>query len=484
MTIKSNALVKKIMTLFVFLFISFTLLSCQKEPYYITWVSHSGEVIDSQYVESNVKVVNPNGPYVYGYRFEGWEKEVVQNSTDIIFVAKYQINEYVVTFKDDAGKIISIQNVKHGSSAIAPKIPIKLGFEFTSWNKEYSNILRDTVITANFKKVYSQNEIYNLLKESVFKVEILDKNYNPVSQGSGFFVKEDGTFITNAHVIKDAWYGRIDQDTKVYDIDIVEIITYNSVFDYAILKVENLGNFTKFKPVSFSTNYEVGETVYSIGYPKGSYTSVITKGKILKDRIYDGIPFISTDANIKQGSSGGVTVNRFGQVIGITTISFGDGTFGTLPARIFENKINTFNIFPKSIKDYFHPSKTIFLNTFNFNTYFNVSVINTRVFFSSTSMATVYYQISIIPKLDFKASIGSSIFLTLSIKTNYTYSLDYSSFKYNASDYKNVYITLYRSSNYTYYYSTSSLIYRQNLKSIDNYSWDFSSISGSIVVYQ
>jgi hypothetical protein len=99
-------------------------------------------------------------------------------------------------------------------------------------------------------------------------------------------------------------------------------------------------------------------------------------------------------------------------------------------------------------------------------------------------MATVYYQISIIPKLDFKASIGSSIFLTLSIKTNYTYSLDYSSFKYNASDYKNVYITLYRSSNYTYYYSTSSLIYRQNLKSIDNYFWDFSSISGSIVVYQ
>lgn len=482
--LKIGKFTRKLISFLLFIVILFSLYACQHEPYYITWKDSNGEIIDTQYIDSNVEVNEPSEPFKYGYNFVRWEKKPNNSTNDILYVAIFEIKDYTVTFKDDIGNIISIQSVKHGDNAEEPYVPYKFGYEFFNWDKSLLNIEKNTTISATYIRTFSQAEIHNLLKNSVFKVEILDKNLNVMSQGSGFFVKEDGTFITNAHVIEDGWYGRIDQDSNVFDIDIVQLIQYNSLYDYAILKVNNNYNSSKFKPVELITDYTVGETVYSIGYPQNSFSNVISKGKILNDQVYNGIPYIVTDAKISPGSSGGVTVNRFGQVIGITTYAFGNGTYGSVPTRIFENSINNNSFYSKTLKDYFHPTKLVSLYQFNFLNYFDISITNSDISFNSSG-ATIYYSVEVLPKIEI-LDVSYFISFTLSIKTNYTYTsfIFGNTYTYKGINTKNVYIDLYYHNDLTYQASVSTIIFNSNLQSLDTFSWDISSIFGSITIYE
>jgi hypothetical protein len=377
-----------------------------------------------------------------------------------------------------------------------PDDPSKVNHEFAgwffdrgSWNKKlsivtyiYDELFADRKVYAYFVRTYSQSEIYEMVKDSVFKVEILDRIKNVMSQGTGFFIKEDGTMMTNAHVVNGAWYGRIDQDSTIFDIDILNIIEYNEVLDYAILKVDNSLGRKKFKPVTFNSEYSIGDTIYNIGYPDDSYTSKITEGEIISQTA--GVPsYIVTDAIIDHGSSGGITVNNKGEVIGMTTIGLGDGLFGSIPYSVFDEATNSSFLFPKTLKEYFHPSIDVFLGSYNFLYCFFVSVIRTSVSFSSSSSGTAYYTISITPKYDLElAEYGYSISVSINIATKYTVDSFYST--YQMTDYSYSFITLYESLGLsTVKYETVFIFSSSDLYSIDSYSWYISSAMGTVEVY-
>ena len=73
-----------------------------------------------------------------------------------------------------------------------------------------------------------------------------------------------------------------------------------------------------------SNKVKTGEAVYAIGYPEsfvlGSQDSTFTSGIISKPAYnIEGVNYIQTTADITHGNSGGVLVDRFGKVIGITS---------------------------------------------------------------------------------------------------------------------------------------------------------------------
>jgi len=317
----------------------------------------------------------------------------------------------------------------------------------------------------------------------------MDKEKYVVSEGSGFFVKSDGTFVTNAHVVEDAWYGRIDQDNYVYDIEISSVIKYSEPYDFAILKINNTYNIS-YPTFTLADDYDIGDTVYSIGYPQGSLTSVISKGVISGDRIEGSIEYILSTASIDHGSSGGVSVNAQGEVLGITSVIFGDGYFGSIPNKYFENFIpSNSNSFTKSLLDYFHPSTTVFLTSANFEWYFDVSVVRTSAYFSSSTSGWVGYSVQVTPKKDYDLSeYAIALFATVKIQTNYTYKYDIGSYTYtsNSSEVSYCYLTLYELYGLSDSTTTSefiSVFYNQFLYSIDGFSFDITSASGTIIVY-
>ena len=139
--------------------------------------------------------------------------------------------------------------------------------------------------------------------------------------GSGIIISEDGYIVTNSHVVKGA------MSIKVVFSDSSEtgasLVGTDSRSDLAVIKVDKDG----LSPAQFgdSDALEVGEAVVAIGNPYGlELAGTVTSGiisalgrQIMVENV--SMTLIQTDASINPGNSGGPLVNRFGQVIGITS---------------------------------------------------------------------------------------------------------------------------------------------------------------------
>ena len=146
--------------------------------------------------------------------------------------------------------------------------------------------------------------------------------------GSGFIIKENGTLITNNHVIKGAEDILVRIGTKEYKAKVVGADPY---MDIAVLKLETKD---KFKAVKFgdSDKARVGDWVVAIGNPfglGGTVTSGIISARNRDINLTRYDDFIQTDASINQGNSGGPLFNLNGDVVGINTAILGQsGSIG------------------------------------------------------------------------------------------------------------------------------------------------------------
>lgn len=172
---------------------------------------------------------------------------------------------------------------------------------------------------AGGKKEMSGEAIYKKVNPSVFYIETETKDGK--QGGSGFFIDKRGTAVTNFHVLKGGKSASVIlPDGKKYAVN--RVIGCDVDGDIAIISVD----IPKSIPVSLGNSNKVktGEAVYAIGYPEsfvlGSQDSTFTSGIISKPAYnIEGVNYIQTTADITHGNSGGVLVDRFGKVIGITS---------------------------------------------------------------------------------------------------------------------------------------------------------------------
>ena len=176
-----------------------------------------------------------------------------------------------------------------------------------------------TFCAAGGKREMSAEAIYKKVNPSVFYIEAEIKNGK--QGGSGFFIDKKGTAVTNFHVLKGGNSASVTlPDGKKYAVK--QVIGCDVDGDIAIISVD----IEKSVPVSLgnSNKIKTGETVYAIGYPEsfvlGSQESTFTSGIISKPAYnIEGNNYIQTTADITHGNSGGVLVDRFGKVIGVTS---------------------------------------------------------------------------------------------------------------------------------------------------------------------
>ena len=189
--------------------------------------------------------------------------------------------------------------------------------------------------TQSVPKGLTVQEITERIKASVIKVICYDVDgVTLTSQGSGFFIDNKGTFITNAHVVEDAINIKIQNYLGVtYDVDIMFAFNDNNS-DYAVCRASD---FYRSQPLEFATSANVGDTVYALGYPNNVFNISVTKGKITNTDAISGTKhFYANDAQIDHGSSGGVLVDNMGRVLGITTGSVVGGAYLALKYQEFK----------------------------------------------------------------------------------------------------------------------------------------------------
>ena len=149
------------------------------------------------------------------------------------------------------------------------------------------------------------------------------------SLGSGFIIDENGTVVTNNHVISGADDILVKVGDKEYKAKVVGADPY---MDIAVLKMKT-GD--KFETVSFgdSDQARVGDWAVAIGNPfglGGTVTAGIISARNRDINLTRYDDFIQTDASINQGNSGGPLFNLKGEVIGINTAIIAPGQAGSI----------------------------------------------------------------------------------------------------------------------------------------------------------
>lgn len=162
-----------------------------------------------------------------------------------------------------------------------------------------------------------------------------------VGLGSGVIIRKDGYILTNDHVISDADRITVTLDEK-HKMN-ARVIGADPKTDLAVIKLET--RRSDFPTLGFgdSARIKVGDWALAIGSPFGLNRSVSSGIISAKGRAQMGIldieDFIQTDAAINPGSSGGPLLNLNGEMIGINTAIFtqGSGFVGigfAIPSRI------------------------------------------------------------------------------------------------------------------------------------------------------
>lgn len=172
---------------------------------------------------------------------------------------------------------------------------------------------------------YSFRDDYDAIDrcvQSVFYVDIYDRNKEVIGSASGFVALDDHVFITNYHVIKDAAYLIVwDEKQRSYMLD--KVLASDKNKDIAILEFPDGVNYESL-PIAEDSQPLRGQPVVTIGSPKG-FQNTVAYGNISAFPTMDGITYIQFTAPISHGSSGGALFDDEGRVIGITTAGVEEG---------------------------------------------------------------------------------------------------------------------------------------------------------------
>jgi S1-C subfamily serine protease len=150
--------------------------------------------------------------------------------------------------------------------------------------------------------------------------------------GSGFVVDEDGTILTNAHVVDGADEVTVSFEEGSDAID-AELRGVDVDTDLAVLKIDpDEVEDLRVIPLGDSSKAQVGDPVVAIGNPFGLERTVTTGIVSALQRQIDApsgfaiTDVIQTDASINPGNSGGPLLDAQGRAIGINSqIATGGG---------------------------------------------------------------------------------------------------------------------------------------------------------------
>lgn len=199
-----------------------------------------------------------------------------------------------------------------------------------------------SILTSGFGAKWKQ--IIGDYGQAVCLVEIKDKN-STRSSGSGFLFSKDGMIITNAHVVRDAYFNDSLEITVSFELSsspkkeyIAEIKKYSRELDLAVLEIP--GVFQKFCRLGSSSDLSLMDDIMIIGHPLGKSIKA-TPGYIQAFQDIDRIgKMIDLSAAVDPGNSGGPVFDSNGKIIGVVTAKMPGMNFNlALPIDLAKNSL-------------------------------------------------------------------------------------------------------------------------------------------------
>jgi 2-alkenal reductase len=181
---------------------------------------------------------------------------------------------------------------------------------------------KEPLITTNEEAILV--DLYKRINPAVVNIIVYSNQDNimkPASQGSGFLYDENGSIVTNSHVVHGA--DEIDIVFSDGSTQTGKLLGEDLHSDLAVIKVDQVPADARPIPTGDMNNVAVGQTVVAIGNPfglGGTLTRGIVSalGRTIPALTSFSIPqAIQTDAPINPGNSGGPLLNLKGELIGV-----------------------------------------------------------------------------------------------------------------------------------------------------------------------
>lgn len=176
----------------------------------------------------------------------------------------------------------------------------------------------------------SAADVYELVRPAVVEITVSSQSSSPFGfpqqgRGSGVVLDNDGTILTNQHVVE----GAAQIEVRFVDGTTASATTLGSDpgNDLALVRVDDTKAITALATLGASAGLRVGDAVLAIGNPF-SLEGTLTQGIVSAlDRTYASggstrpiRDMIQTDAPVNPGNSGGPLINCHGEVVGINTL--------------------------------------------------------------------------------------------------------------------------------------------------------------------
>ena len=290
-------------------------------------------------------------------------------------------SQYIVCSWYDADGTLLLENrIKDGEKPIDNPLPEDNDkWDYIKWKQN-----KDSINNISFTAQREPKNSYFV--GNVFQIIVEDLGQTPIATGSAFVFNKDGWFVTNAHVVKDAYYLKgifnIPNNTTNESFTYLEIESgsyYHLEKDIYIGKLKNYQSISNYyKDFSFTQSYAIGQNAYSVGYPNSSADLIISKGEVtntwsdLYEKLYSGHSYICSSSVIAPGSSGGILVNENFEIMGMTTLGWFDDddkfmSGAAISAYNYENLLkanSTDSLLIPHIKR-FHGDEMVYINYYN-----------------------------------------------------------------------------------------------------------------------
>lgn len=195
--------------------------------------------------------------------------------------------------------------------------------EYQDRNSSRTTSRRNKTVNKRSNEKLEGSQIFDRYGSAVFMIFTSDGSN--MFQGSGFFIDNNGLAVSNYHVFKGTGIGmeqiKLVGDDTTYKV--AEIIMKSEDSDFILFRVDCEN--TNYIPIAFDKP-KVGERVYAIGSPRG-LENTFSSGEVSQWRADE---LMQISALIDHGSSGGALINEYGEVVGITSGSFADGSQANL----------------------------------------------------------------------------------------------------------------------------------------------------------
>ena len=175
----------------IYLSTNFYTLSPTKETYTIIFMDGDIVLDEKEYEYGEIptydKTLTKEKDDKYTYEFIGWDSEIVEVTENHVYHAVWEkiLNTYTVSFVVD-GKTVQTEELEYGVLPVYKgDTPVKdENYEFIGWDKEISEVTKDTIYTAVFKKITEKYTVSFMIDNNLIQTEELEYGVLPVYKGN------------------------------------------------------------------------------------------------------------------------------------------------------------------------------------------------------------------------------------------------------------------------------------------------------------